>query len=94
MRLAGAFICVIGYGLALPVIFRIRKVYNERRVRWFAALMVAMVLIVVGYVLLGRPAPTVINAVSGLGLVCLWWELGRRASAAAAEGEGTAAEDS
>lgn len=85
MKLAGAFICVIGYGLALPVIFRIRKVYNERRGRWFAALMVAMVLVVVGYVLLGRPAPAVINAVSGLGLAWLWRELGRRAAAVDAE---------
>jgi hypothetical protein len=56
MRLAGAVICVIGYGLALPLVFRIRKIFNERRVRWFAALMVATVLVIVGYVLLGRPA--------------------------------------
>ena len=82
MRLAGAVICVIGYWLALPILFRIRKVFNERRVRWFVALEVATVLVVVGYVLLGRPAPAVINVLSGLLLAGLWWELGRRAEVA------------
>ena len=78
----GAFILVFGYCLALPIIVRIRQVFRERRVRWFLALEVATVLVIVGYVLLGRPAPAAINVVGGLLLGYTWWAVGRRAAAA------------
>ena len=67
MRLAGASSAWSGTCVALPILFRIRKVFGERRARSFVALEVAHGrLVVVGYLLAGRPVPAVINAVGGL----------------------------
>lgn len=78
MELAGAFLTVFGYVLSLPVIFRIRAVFRERRVRWFVGLEVGITMVAAGYVLMGRLLPAAINAVAGLILAYLWWTLGRR----------------
>ncbi len=81
MKLVGAVLVVLGYVVSLPIIFRFRAVFAERRTSWFAAFMAALVAIVVGYVLVGRPVAAALNAAAAVILIAAWWVLGRRADA-------------
>ncbi|HVF12953.1 MAG TPA: hypothetical protein VM942_00070 [Acidimicrobiales bacterium] len=81
MKLFAITLVVAAYVVALPILFRIRVVFAERRRPWFAALEGAMALLVVGYLLGDRPVPAAINAVGATILAGTWWERGRRARA-------------
>lgn len=81
MEVLAAVLVVLGYVAAVPIMFRLRAVFAERRGQWFAAFMGAMVTLVVGYLLGGRPVPAAINAVAAAVLVAAWWLTGRRARA-------------
>ncbi len=78
MEVAAAALVVIGYVIALPVVFRMRAVFHERRARWFAIFEVGMAIIVVGHALSGRPLAAGINAVGALVMAAAWREMGRR----------------
>ncbi len=78
MELVTAILLVVGYGAALPVVFRMRSVFTERRTTWFAVFMGAMAAIVVAHLLAGRPVAAVINAVGAAILAFAWWKVGRR----------------
>jgi hypothetical protein len=80
MRIAANLLLLPAYVVALGVLVRIRTVYRERRGRWFAALQTAMVALVVGHVLAGRPIACAINAAGTLVLAATWWSTGRRQS--------------
>jgi len=55
-----------------------RSGYRETcRGRWFAALEAAMVGLVVGYLLAGRPVPAAINGTALVILAGVWWVAGR-----------------
>jgi len=82
MRIASALLLVAGYAVALPILFRFRAVFRERRIRWFVAFELAELALVVGFLLGGRPVPAAINAVAGVVLAGVWWETGRRVAAA------------
>ena len=70
---------VIGYAVALAVLARLRSVLAERRVWWFVALEAAMAIIVVGWVLHGRPPAALFNGAGLAGLGAAWLITGRRA---------------
>jgi hypothetical protein len=69
---------VVGYPVALGVLARLRPVLRERRRRWFLALEAAMVLISVGWILLGRAIGPIINGAALLAFAAAWVRTGRR----------------
>lgn len=69
---------VIGYAVALAVLLRLRHVLAERRLSWFLALEAAMAIIVVGWVLHGRPPAALFNGAALAGLAAAWLITGRR----------------
>lgn len=79
MKRAADFVLVAGYAVALPVLFRIRAVFAERRTRWFATFEAATAAVAAGHLLAGRPIAAGINAVAVAILAGAWWETGRRA---------------
>ena len=64
--------------VALVVLVRIRAVFRDRDRGRFAVLGAAMVALVAGHLLAGRPIAAFINAGGGLVLAYAWWQLGRR----------------
>ncbi len=78
MEIVAAILVVAGYAGALPVLVRFRAVFAERRTRWFAAFVAAMVALVVGHALAGRPLASAVNAVALVILAAAWWRSGRR----------------
>ena len=54
LKALGVAMLVLGYPVALGVLVRLRPVLRERRRTWFLALEAAMLLISVGWLLLGR----------------------------------------
>jgi len=79
VRILAAFLLVAGYGVALPVMFRLRAVFAERKAQWFVVFEVAVALVAAGHLLAGRPIAAAINAVAAVVLAGVWWEIGRRA---------------
>jgi asparagine N-glycosylation enzyme membrane subunit Stt3 len=78
MEMVAAVLVLLGYGVALPVIFRMRRVFDERRGGWFAVFMAAMAIIVTGHSLAGRPLAAALNGAGALIMAGAWWEMGRR----------------
>lgn len=72
MEIAAGVALVVGYGAALPIMFRLRTIFAKRQQRWFAAFLVALAVIVVGHLLAGRPIAAAINA-AGAGLLAYAW---------------------
>ena len=69
---------VAGYPVALGVLVRLRSVLRERRRAWFLALEAAMVLISVGWTLLGRAIGLIINGAALVAFAAAWVGTGRR----------------
>ena len=69
---------VIGYPVALATLVRLRSVLAERRAWWFTALEAAMVCIVVGWLLHGRPLAALLNGAALTGFAIAWLFTGRR----------------
>ncbi len=74
----------VGYLAAVAVLIRFVPVVRERRSRWLTAHHFAMVAIVAGWALRGRPTAVVANA-AWLVASSAWYVMGGRHSAGAAE---------
>jgi hypothetical protein len=68
---------VLGYPVALGVLARLRPVFRERRRTWFLALEVAMLLISLGWLLLGRAIGPIINGAALVAFAVAWVRTGR-----------------
>lgn len=71
-------VLVAGYALALSALAQIRRVFAERRSRWFVALEVGLAGIAVGWWLRGQPIGVVINGLAFVALGLAWSITGRR----------------
>jgi hypothetical protein len=69
---------MVGYPVALVVLARLRPVLRERWRTWFLALEAAMVLISVGWILLGRAIGPLINGAALIAFAAVWVRTGRR----------------
>lgn len=78
MTLTALVLLFVGYPVALAVLVRLRPIFGERRVWWFAALEAAMASIVVGWWLRGEPVGVVVNGAALAGFGVAWWIAGRR----------------
>ena len=82
MKALGVAMLVVGYPVALGVLVRLRSVLRERRRTWFLVLEAGMVLISVGWALLGRAIGPIINGAALIALAVAWVRTGRRQAAA------------
>jgi hypothetical protein len=81
MKPLGVGMLVVGYPVAVGVLARLRPVLRERRRAWFLALEAAMVVISVGWLLLGRALGPIINGAALVVFAVAWVCTGRRQSA-------------
>ncbi len=77
MRILSAFLLVVGYAVALPVMFRLRSAFAERRGRVFAVFEGAVAVVTLGHLLAGRPIAAAINAAAAVILAGAWWATSR-----------------
>ncbi len=68
---------VVSYPTALAMLARLRPVLAERRVWWFVTLEGATAGIVVGWSLLGRLVPVLVNGAALIGFAFAWLITGR-----------------
>ena len=78
MRLLAGGLIVVGYAVAVPVMFRLRTVFAERRGRWFALFEGAVIVVALGHLLAGRPIAAAINAGAAILLAGAWRANDRR----------------
>ena len=77
MKAFAVVLLVVGYPVALGVLARLRPVLRERRRGWFLTLEATMLLISVGWLLLGRAVGPIINGAALVAFAAAWWWTGR-----------------
>jgi hypothetical protein len=78
-NVTASVLLVIGYPVALGVLARLRSVFVERRVSWFAALEAATASITAGWLLHGRHLAAAVNGAALVGVAIAWLITGQRA---------------
>ena len=79
-RRVANILLVVGYAVAVVVLLRTGVVLRERRWRWFVALELATVTVVVGYVLAGKAIGVALNTLNLLVIAGVWVWTGKRQS--------------
>jgi hypothetical protein len=74
----GVAVLAVGYPVSIGVLVRLLPVLRERRRTWIAVLIAGMSCLVVGWLLLRRPAAAAVNGAGLAAVVAGWAWTGRR----------------